>query len=885
METDKKCKGRPNKFTEIGLRGRKTGVAASQEVSKDLNGFDNLNSFFASVINSEAEGLNNNNDTEHASISSMSLVNSSQGSQDFPPPVRVFPPNKSPLFSTNNEDSQQNMATFSHNENSQKTSLFSNLLPSISTNNEGIQKTTSLLQRTPFRSNKMTLPLLSNNPPSISLIPTNNEGIHKKTSLTVDSQPNKLPYISLTSIDNEDSQPNKLRHSSHITDSEDYVSNLNDLYDELEQADFELNGGPSKKIPGEDIITLDDREVTLSNDDHESSPLKPAQGADVVSALIRDDEYKEDSAGSEIIRDDPNVPIISELSKPSRYKRKKERVKLVATVDDDLYMTFETITIPSKDGENSGNSTKQDNEGNKKSGGVKKTSKPRNPQRFKSNSVRGINNARKSNKNGKEPIHVESDNEIDEQSSDDDTKKNKNISRKRNRTTDSDSDKDRDDIDHSSQRSKNRTIRSFLSGVSRNEVIENEEGGLRRSKRQRVKPLEFWRNERLVYRPHKTEVVRIPNEDADTEPKKRKRNESKNNTKRSTLRNKEESDDTITNNKAKYEGEVNVWGTNDKISTQLVYESNMIKPSPIENNEYKHAKTFGEGDFFTSGFIAIPKGCEKPIKNSNASALLTIPQAKKAGLKDDIRIPETKLKLITLFQENDNYINLTDIPAFYFSRYNRALDFMGKLLPHILTQITVNSIIIVRLAEPFQLPNTNMLPMEFTVTKLNGEDVFEDDNINKDDEKVSEKMIQGNNNKILRWLKEQNYEIDRESEMNEESKEDNYEITEIYYEESNRESENNEDKNEYKVDKFIEEIEVRKNKESEKCNDIRENMIELERLAEERLIQSRSCGNNGDSREININELNFEQIRAARKKLIAELFSKHLAANHRSRFS
>ncbi|RHZ82722.1 hypothetical protein Glove_104g25 [Diversispora epigaea] len=283
----------------------------------------------------------------------------------------------------------------------------------------------------------------------------------------------------------------------------------------------------------------------------------------------------------------------------------------------------------------------------------------------------------------------------------------------------------------------------------------------------------------------------------------------------------------------------------------------------------------------------VNSGGENNSNNSNNSndksyKKLTIPQAKKTGLKDDIRIPETKLKLITLFQENDNYINLTNIPAFYFSRYNRALDFMGKLkytivneLPHILTQITVNSIIIVRLAEPFQLPNTNMLPMEFTVTKLNGEDVFDDDNINHDDEKVSEKMIQDNNNKILRWLKEQNRnESDKGSKIDEESKEDHDEITEIFREESNRESGNNEDKNEYKVDKFIEEIEGRKDKENEKCNDIRENMIELERLAEERLTQLRSCNNNGGSREINSNELDFEQIRTARKKLIAELFSK-----------
>ncbi|CAG8567861.1 6768_t:CDS:2 [Acaulospora colombiana] len=142
---------------------------------------------------------------------------------------------------------------------------------------------------------------------------------------------------------------------------------------------------------------------------------------------------------------------------------------------------------------------------------------------------------------------------------------------------------------------------------------------------------------------------------------------------------------------------------------------------------------------------------------------LTIPQAKKAGLIDDIRSPETKLKLISLFQENNNYINLTEIPAYYFSRYHRALEYFGKFkyamvneLPGILTQITINSVIIIRLAEPFQLPNTDVLPVEFTITKTN-----EDEFNNCKNEIIQDFRC---HERVLGWLKGQGdgNEIDNE---------------------------------------------------------------------------------------------------------------------------
>ncbi|CAG8837280.1 8286_t:CDS:1, partial [Racocetra persica] len=49
------------------------------------------------------------------------------------------------------------------------------------------------------------------------------------------------------------------------------------------------------------------------------------------------------------------------------------------------------------------------------------------------------------------------------------------------------------------------------------------------------------------------------------------------------------------------------------------------------------------------------------------------------GLVDNIETIETKLKIITLFRENNNYIPLTRIPSYYFARFKRALVYIDKL--------------------------------------------------------------------------------------------------------------------------------------------------------------------------------------------------------------
>ncbi len=66
--------------------------------------------------------------------------------------------------------------------------------------------------------------------------------------------------------------------------------------------------------------------------------------------------------------------------------------------------------------------------------------------------------------------------------------------------------------------------------------------------------------------------------------------------------------------------------------------------------------------------------------SSNQRNFATIPEAKRAGAIDRIENGETKLKLITLFQENMNYIKLTEIPQTYFLRFDRALEYTGKFV-------------------------------------------------------------------------------------------------------------------------------------------------------------------------------------------------------------
>ncbi|CAG8526707.1 6682_t:CDS:2 [Ambispora gerdemannii] len=57
----------------------------------------------------------------------------------------------------------------------------------------------------------------------------------------------------------------------------------------------------------------------------------------------------------------------------------------------------------------------------------------------------------------------------------------------------------------------------------------------------------------------------------------------------------------------------------------------------------------------------------------------SIPRAKRAGAIDCIEDWKTKDNLISLIQHNNNVVQLTDIPSLYLGKYNKALEYTGKL--------------------------------------------------------------------------------------------------------------------------------------------------------------------------------------------------------------
>ncbi|CAG8787692.1 15405_t:CDS:2, partial [Racocetra persica] len=122
-------------------------------------------------------------------------------------------------------------------------------------------------------------------------------------------------------------------------------------------------------------------------------------------------------------------------------------------------------------------------------------------------------------------------------------------------------------------------------------VITKEE--IRRSKRQRIKPLEFWRNERIVYGPTKTEIIRIPRPDDNESGVRRDTKKRKRSNKKTTLK-KGESEGENIDEAESAEGLTIDWETKEKVTRRLIYTLSMYQTEAIDNDEFKFQKTFSE---------------------------------------------------------------------------------------------------------------------------------------------------------------------------------------------------------------------------------------------------------------------------------------------------
>ncbi|KAI0273529.1 Mif2/CENP-C like-domain-containing protein [Gloeopeniophorella convolvens] len=150
--------------------------------------------------------------------------------------------------------------------------------------------------------------------------------------------------------------------------------------------------------------------------------------------------------------------------------------------------------------------------------------------------------------------------------------------------------------------------------------------GLRRGKRLRYEPLEWWRCEKVVYGrreagkvsyvPTIKEIVRIPKDPPKPLGAVHKGRRGRSTAPRSktdeqvAVFNPEEGwdNDTHTN------GVVVDWFTGNEVSRRLAFPGRLVNPRPAANNEFFFTKVFGDGEYIAAGQLRIPPNKHKPSK-------------------------------------------------------------------------------------------------------------------------------------------------------------------------------------------------------------------------------------------------------------------------------
>lgn len=149
---------------------------------------------------------------------------------------------------------------------------------------------------------------------------------------------------------------------------------------------------------------------------------------------------------------------------------------------------------------------------------------------------------------------------------------------------------------------------------------------VRRSHRTRVEPVEYWRNERVIYKRRASAmgalqmdaVVKIPKGEIISLTNKKKggrRGDSVKPTSRARSVKPEvyEDEDGI-DDLTDPDGIVWSWEGNAETTRRIAFTSKMIDPRPTYNNKFMFQKVFTELDYLASGILQIPAGAEKPSK-------------------------------------------------------------------------------------------------------------------------------------------------------------------------------------------------------------------------------------------------------------------------------
>lgn len=151
--------------------------------------------------------------------------------------------------------------------------------------------------------------------------------------------------------------------------------------------------------------------------------------------------------------------------------------------------------------------------------------------------------------------------------------------------------------------------------------------GLRRGKRTRYKPLEWWRCEKVVYGrreggislvPTIKEIVRLPKEEPQPLGAKHRRKRPP----RSKSKTLEVEAELVLNPEEGWDDETEIEGTvinidsGEELRKRIAFTAKMVSPRAAANNDFFFQKIFGEGDFIAAGQLMIPPGGQKPTKSS-----------------------------------------------------------------------------------------------------------------------------------------------------------------------------------------------------------------------------------------------------------------------------
>ncbi|KLO19245.1 hypothetical protein SCHPADRAFT_843935 [Schizopora paradoxa] len=151
--------------------------------------------------------------------------------------------------------------------------------------------------------------------------------------------------------------------------------------------------------------------------------------------------------------------------------------------------------------------------------------------------------------------------------------------------------------------------------------------GVRRGTRTRYKPLEFWRNEKVVYGRRESgvsmvpvikDIIRLPKDAPEPLVHKGRRSKPRSKTASQApepqviIYNPEEGWDDATDP----HGVVLDYVNREEVQRRVAFTSKMVTPKPAADNNFLFQKIFGDGEFIAAGQLIIPVGGKKPNKGT-----------------------------------------------------------------------------------------------------------------------------------------------------------------------------------------------------------------------------------------------------------------------------